>query len=100
MTLDDRTLDRIAELARLDVRDPATRSAVLASMERVIGFVEKLREVDTTGVEPLVFMTEEVDRLREDVVVPGDIIPKADALRNSPVKDSDYFKVPRVVEKS
>jgi aspartyl-tRNA(Asn)/glutamyl-tRNA(Gln) amidotransferase subunit C len=50
-------------------------------------------------VEPLIFMTEGTDVLREDLVVKADIIPKQDALRNSPVKDSDYFKVPRVVDK-
>ena len=81
------------------LQDPASRQAILNDMERVLGFVEKLNEVDTKGVEPLIFMTDEVDVLREDVVVPGDIVPKADALKNSPVKDSDYFKVPRVVDK-
>lgn len=99
MMIDNATLDRIAELARLDFSDPAARSTMLADMERVIGFVEKLNEVDTKGVEPLIFMTDEVDVLREDVVVQEDVVPKAEALKNNPVKDSDYFKVPRVVDK-
>ena len=99
MKIDETTLDRIAELARLDVSDPATRATLLSDMQRVFDFVEKLNEVDTTGVEPLIFMTEEHDVLREDVVVPADVVSKQDALRNSPVKDSDYFKVPRVVDK-
>lgn len=99
MKITDSTLDRIAELAKLDYSDPAARAVILADMERVLSFVEKLNEVDTTGVEPLIFMTEEHDVLREDVPVPGDVVSKADALRNSPVKDSDYFKVPRVVDK-
>ncbi len=99
MKIDEATLDRIAELARLDFSDPAAREAMLNDMERVLGFVEELNEVDTKGVEPLIFMTDEADVLREDVVVPGDIVPKAEALKNSPVRDSDYFKVPRVVDK-
>jgi len=99
MKLDDNTLDRIAELARLDLSDPVARKAMLTDMERVIGFVERLNEVDTTGIEPLIFMTEGNDVLRDDVVDPASIIPKAEALANSPVKDSDYFKVPRVVDK-
>ncbi len=98
MKLDEATLDRIAELAKLDVSDPAVRASLLNDMQRVIGFVEKLNEVDTTGVEPLIFMTEETDVLRDDVA--ERTVPKADALRNAPVKDSDYFKVPRVVDKS
>ena len=97
MKLDDATLDRIAELARLDFSDPARRAAILKDMERVLSFVEQLNQVDTRGVEPLVFMTDEENVLREDVALPG--VSKQDALRNAPVKDSDYFKVPRVVDK-
>ena len=97
MKIDEKTLDRIAELARLDYSDPAARKAVLSDMERVLSFVEKLNEVDTTGVEPLIFMTDEENVLREDVAEPS--ITKQDALKNAPVKDSDYFKVPRVVDK-
>ncbi|HQW88178.1 MAG TPA: Asp-tRNA(Asn)/Glu-tRNA(Gln) amidotransferase subunit GatC [Flavobacteriales bacterium] len=97
MKLDDATLDRIAELARLDFSDPARRAAMLKDMERVLSFVEQLNQVDTRGVEPLVFMTDEENVLREDVALPG--VSKQDALRNAPVKDSDYFKVPRVVDK-
>lgn len=99
MKIDSSTLDRIAELARLDLSDPAQRKAMLADMERVIGFVEKLNEVDTTGVEPLIFMTDGTDVLREDIVLEADVVSKQEALLNSPVKDSDYFKVPRVVDK-
>ena len=97
MKIDEKILDRIAELARLDYSDPAARKAVLSDMERVLSFVEKLNEVDTTGVEPLIFMTDEENVLREDVAEPS--ITKQDALKNAPVKDSDYFKVPRVVDK-
>ena len=99
MKIDQTTLDRVAELARLDFSDATAREAIVKDMQRVFDFVEKLNEVDTTGVEPLIFMTEEHDVLREDVVVPADVVSKQDALRNSPVKDSDYFKVPRVVDK-
>lgn len=99
MQLTEETLDRIAELARLDLSDVTARASMLKDMERVIAFVEKLNEVDTKGVEPLIFMTDESDVLREDVLVQSDIVPKTEALLNSPVKDSDYFKVPRVVDK-
>lgn len=98
MKIDTATLDRIAELARLDFTEPAAREAMLKDMQRVFDFVEKLNEVDTKGVEPLIFMTEEEDVLREDVAVLE--VSKQEALRNAPVKDSDYFKVPRVVDKS
>lgn len=97
MKIDEATLDRIAELARLDYSDPTARKAILADMERVLTFVEKLNEVDTAGVEPLIFMTDEENTLRDDVAEVS--ITKQEALKNAPVKDSDYFKVPRVVDK-
>lgn len=98
MKIDNATLDRIAELARLDFSDPAARASILQDMQRVIDFVEKLNELDTKGVEPLIFMTDEQDVLRDDVARTE--VTKQEALRNAPVKDSDYFKVPRVVDKS
>ena len=98
MRIDNATLDRIAELARLEVGDDTTRAQLLGDMQRVIDFVEKLNVVDTTGVEPLIHLSEEQDVLREDVALPG--LSKKEALMNAPAKDSDYFKVPRVVDKS
>lgn len=95
MKIDEATLDRIAELARLDMSDPATRAAMLRDMQRVIDFVKALDQVDTTGVEPLVFLTDEQDVLRTDT--PSLEITKEEALGNAPLKDSDYFKVPRVM---
>ena len=97
MKLDNEQLDRIAVLARLDLSDPKRREQAVKDMQRVLDFVEKLNEVDTDGVEPLVFLTDEVNRLREDEAI--STITKEEALKNAPVKDSDYFKVPRVVDK-
>ncbi|MBX2983740.1 MAG: Asp-tRNA(Asn)/Glu-tRNA(Gln) amidotransferase subunit GatC [Flavobacteriales bacterium] len=95
MKIDEATLDRIAELARLDMRDPELRSSMLHDMQRVIDFVEVLSKVDTKGVEPLIFLTDEQDVLRADVSSLE--LSKEEVLGNAPVKDSDYFKVPRVV---
>ncbi|MCO6483554.1 MAG: Asp-tRNA(Asn)/Glu-tRNA(Gln) amidotransferase subunit GatC [Flavobacteriales bacterium] len=95
MKIDEGTLDRIAELARLDITDPQLRRDRMADMQRIIDFVEVLAQVDTRGVEPLIFMTEEQDVLRPDE--PRLEISKEQVLANAPVKDSDYFEVPRVV---
>lgn len=98
MKIDETTLDRIAELARLDMSDPAERATMLGDIQRVIDFVRSLDQVDTTGVEPLVFLTDEQDVLRADV--PCLEITKEEAMENAPLKDSDYFKVPRVMGNS
>ena len=57
---------------------------------------EKLKEVDTTNVEPLIYISESHTVLRNDEVIQE--ITKADALKNAPKSDSDFFRVPKVIE--
>jgi aspartyl-tRNA(Asn)/glutamyl-tRNA(Gln) amidotransferase subunit C len=57
---------------------------------------EKLKEVDTEGVEPLIYLTNSETVLREDVVV--QTISHEEALRNAPKSDSDFFRVPKVID--
>jgi len=96
MKIDRKTVDRLAELARLGMND-TQKEAIEKDLTNMLLFVEKLNEVNTDGVEPLVFMTDEVNLLREDE--PYLEITKEEALKNAPKRDSDYFKVPKVLEK-
>jgi len=96
MKIDKDTVDKIAHLARLEFND-ADKEEIIKDMNNMLAFVEKLNELDTEGVEPLVYMTDEVNHLREDVVKQE--ITQKEALQNAPKHDSDYFKVPKVVEK-
>jgi aspartyl-tRNA(Asn)/glutamyl-tRNA(Gln) amidotransferase subunit C len=57
----------------------------------------KLNELDTNDIEPLIFMSSEINRLREDIPVVS--ISHEEALRNAPKKDSDYFRIPKVLDK-
>jgi aspartyl-tRNA(Asn)/glutamyl-tRNA(Gln) amidotransferase subunit C len=59
--------------------------------------MDKLSEIPTDNVEPLIFMSDEVNRLREDV--PEVTVTKEEALKNAPKKDSDYFRIPKVLDK-
>jgi len=63
----------------------------------MIAFVEKLNELDTTGVEPLLHMSDEVNVLREDEVKGS--ISREEALKNAPLHDEQFFKVPKVIRK-
>jgi aspartyl-tRNA(Asn)/glutamyl-tRNA(Gln) amidotransferase subunit C len=65
-------------------------------LNRILSFVEKLSEVNTDGVEPLIYMVDETNVLREDVVQLE--ITQNEGLKNAPKKDSDYFRVPRFVD--
>lgn len=96
MKITDETVDHIAHLARLEFKGEA-KQEIKADLENIISFMEVLQEVDTEGVEPLIFMNDEINKLREDV--PVITINQKDALLNAPKKDSDYFRIPKVLDK-
>src|ERR1041384_6822516 len=96
MKVDKQTVDHIAHLARLEFESEA-KEKILSDMNQMLAFVEKLNELNTENVEPLIYMNQEENNLREDI--PQTSISQKDALKNAPKKDSDYFKVKKVVEK-
>lgn len=96
MQIDDALIDRLLSISRLRIA-PDRRPELKADMERILGFVEKIQEVDCTGVEPLIHVNEEVNHLRPDK--PGEVLSHEDALQNAPSKDSDYFRVPKFIER-
>jgi aspartyl-tRNA(Asn)/glutamyl-tRNA(Gln) amidotransferase subunit C len=95
MTIDKKTVDEIAHLARLEFED-AAKEEIIKDMNRMLAFVDKLNELNTDGVEPLIYMNDDVDVMREDLAQNN--ITQQEALKNAPKKDSDYFKVPKVIE--
>ena len=97
MKVTDELIDKLANLAKLEF-DENTREEIKNDMTRMLEFVDKLNEVDTEGVEPLIFMSEEINRLREDI--PRKTITQQEALKNAPNHDSDYIMVPKVVSKN
>jgi len=96
MTVDQALVDKLAALAKLDFTEQE-KKAFIKDFARILQFVDKLKEVDTSGVEPLLYITDEVNILREDEE--QQTVNKNEALKNAPVKDSDYFKVPKVIRK-
>ena len=90
------TVDKLATLSRLEFNGKE-KEEILGDLNRMLDFVSKLNELDTTGVEPLIYMSDANNILREDEV--KTYITQKQALSNAPKKDSDYFKVPKVVEK-
>ncbi len=96
MTIEKETVDKIAHLARLELNEGETQD-MIKDMSKILDFMAKLNEIDTTGVEPLVYMTNEVNVLREDVVKQE--ITHEEALLNAPKHDGEYFLVAKVIEK-
>lgn len=89
-------VDKLANLARLKF-DDAEKESVKNDLQKMIRFVEKLNELDTTGVEPLLHMSGNINVLRADEVK-GSISREA-GLQNAPVHDEYFFKVPKVINK-
>ena len=96
MEINEQTVDKLADLAKLEF-DAESKKGIVKDLNRVIGFIEKLNEINTDNLEPLVYMSNEVNIMREDDVKHD--ITQQEALKNAPKKDSDYFKVPKVIDK-
>ena len=95
MKVDKKLVNKVARLANLEF-DEAGKEKMVSDMDKIISFIDKLEELDTEN-EPLVYISEETNVLRADKV--GEHITKEEALKNAPKKDSDYFKVPKVLNK-
>lgn len=96
MEINDALIDHLAHLSRLEFSG-TDREAIIKDLGRILDFCQQLNRVDTGDLEPLIYMTEGAQNLRDDI--PKQLISHADALRNAPLKDSDYFKVPKFIEK-
>ena len=96
MEVNNKLIQDIAKLSKLKFDDSAEEK-MKADLEKMLAFVDKLNEINTEGVDPLIYMSEEVNVLREDKLT--EATSQEDALKNAPEKDSDYFKVPTVLKK-
>lgn len=96
MNISNEIIEHIAHLSRLEFVGE-DKNAIKTDLEKIIGFMGKLNELNTDNVEPLIFMSDELNRLRDDL--PSITISHEEALRNAPKKDSDYFRIPKVLDK-
>ncbi|HOZ68438.1 MAG TPA: Asp-tRNA(Asn)/Glu-tRNA(Gln) amidotransferase subunit GatC [Chitinophagaceae bacterium] len=96
MEVNDPLVEKLAHLSRLQFTD-TEKAGIKKDLQRMIGFVEKLNELNLEGVEPLLHMSPEVNVLREDEIR-GSVSREA-ALRNAPLHDEQFFKVPKVIKK-
>ncbi len=96
MEVNDALVDKLANLARLQF-DDMEKAGIKSDLQKMIQFVEKLNELDTTGIEPLLHMSDNVNVLREDEVKGS--ISREEGLKNAPLQDEQFFKVPKVIKK-
>ncbi len=94
MKIDKSLISRLETLAKLKLSD-SEKEELADDLTNILNMVEKLQEVDTDGVEPLVYMNDEVNKLRPDQV--DNMVKQAEALKNAPDSDGTYFKTPKVI---
>ena len=96
MQVTEKLVDDLAHLSRLRFT-PNEKEGIRKDMEKIIGFVEKLNELDTTGVEPLRHMSQVMNVMRPDELQGS--IDRETALSNAPLHDGTFIKVPKVISK-
>lgn len=96
MEVNDEMVDKLAKLSRLQFNE-TEKTEIKKDLQRMIGFVEKLNELNLEGVEPLLHMTDEVNVLREDEVKGS--VSREEGLKNATGSDGIFFQVPKVIKK-
>ena len=95
MEVNEALVNKLAHLSRLHFNE-VEKAEIKNDLQRMIGFVEKLNELSLDGVEPMLFMSEEVNVLREDEIKGS--VSREEALKNAPMHDDQFFKVPKVIK--
>ena len=95
MQIDKNLILKLEKLSRLQLSD-TERQQIQKDLNNILGMVEKLQELDLSKVEPLVYISDEVNVLREDEV--KNQVNRAAALSNAPDKTEEYFKVAKVID--
>lgn len=96
MIIDKQTIHKVADLARIAIKEEEI-DTLIPDMNKILTFMEKLNELDTKGVEPLVYMNADENVWREDQVKQE--ISTADGLKNAALHNESFFMVPKIIEK-
>lgn len=96
MEINEAIIDKLAKLSKLEFSFDEKKE-LQVDLQNMLQFVNKLNELDTSGVEPLLHITSNTNVLREDIV--NQDFTKEEALKNAAVKDESFFKVPKVIKK-
>ena len=94
MQIDTTLISRLEKLARLQL-GASEREKLSGDLQNILNMVDKLRELDTKGVEPLVYLNENQEAQRADEI--SGQVSVQEALQNAPAQDGQYFRVPKVI---
>ena len=97
MKINKEVITKLSSLSKLKFNEQETE-LISEDLSKMVNFINQLKEIETDGVEPLIHMNEEINNWREDNL--GEVLDQEKALSNSPIKDSTYFKLPKVLDKN
>ena len=96
MVIDNKLISKLENLARLELGEEE-REKIGHDLNEILKMVEKLNDLNTDGVDPLIYVNESVENnWRKDEVEFN--ISREEALKNAPDQDGVYFKVPKVIK--
>lgn len=95
MKINQQDVEHVAQLARLSL-NPDDLKIMTGQMDAILGYVDKLNELDTTGIEALSHAVPMSNAFREDEIT--EPIGVERALQNAPQRNDNYFKVPKIIE--
>ncbi|GAB3427536.1 Asp-tRNA(Asn)/Glu-tRNA(Gln) amidotransferase subunit GatC [Niabella aquatica] len=96
MEVNEALVNRLAHLSKLIFTEQEKKD-ISKDLQNMIGFVEKLNELDLKDVEPLMHMSSEINVLRDDEIKGS--VSREEALKNAPETDGQFFLVPKVIKK-
>ena len=88
-------VEHVARLARLELSDEE-KERMRAQLDRILTYIDKLKELDIAGVEPTSHAIPMTNVMREDEPTPS--FPVEPMLANAPERDGDFFRVPKIIE--
>lgn len=95
MKISKKEVEHVAKLARLELPE-AEKDRLTDQLSNILTYVEKLNELDTTGVEPTAHVLDIKNVMRDDIAAPS--LPQERALANAPEKAAGHYKVPKIIE--
>ena len=96
MKVTNKLISDLAELAKLKF-NKSENEKMKSDFKNMLDFIDKLSEINTKDVEPLIYLSDEINSLREDNI--SIKLSKEMALQNLTSSNSDYFTIPKILKK-
>jgi len=97
MQINDELIDRISRLAYLEFKSDKERIKIRSDLEKILNFMETLNSLDTSNVDPLIYLSDQENITGKDEV--GNVLQAGDVFKNAPDHNGRFFKVPKVIDK-